>query len=111
VLLSNVGNPYYFNGTAGAGIGGPHVGLDYVWPMALVIRAMTSTNDTEIVDCLNTLKASSAGTGWLHESFHKDDFSDYTRPWFAWVNGLFGSLILQLADERPYLIFKQQQQQ
>ena len=105
VLLS-ANNPYYFNGSAGAGIGSAHVGLDYVWPMAVIMQAMTSSDDGEIRACLATLKASSAGTGWLHESFHKDNPKHFTRPWFAWTNGLFGSLILQLADERPYLIFK-----
>ena len=67
---------------------------------------MTSTSDDEIMYCLETLKVSSAGTGWLHESFDKDDVSAYTRPWFAWVNGLYGQLIMQLAQERPHLIFK-----
>ena len=107
-LLLSAGNPYFFNGSAGAGIGGPHVGIDYVWPMSIVIRAMTSSDDDEIRLCLQMLKDSSAGTGWLHESFNRNSVTDFTRPWFAWVNGLFGSLILQLADERPYLIFKQQ---
>jgi len=106
VLLSP-SNPYYFNGTAGSGIGGPHVGLDYIWPMSLIARALTSTSDEEIMYCLNTLKVSSAGTGWLHESYHKNDVLEFTRPWFAWVNGLYGQLIMQLAVERPHLIFKQ----
>ena len=106
VLLS-ANNPYFFNGTASTGIGGPHIGLDFIWPMSLIARALTSDSDDEIVYCLQTLKASSAGTGWLHESFNKDNVTDYTRPWFAWVNGLYGQLILQLAVERPHLIFKQ----
>ena len=108
VLLSP-NNPYFFNGTAGSGIGGPHIGIDYIWPMSLIARALTSTSDDEINYCLQTLKTSSAGTGWLHESFHKNSADDYTRPWFAWVNGLYGQLIMQLATERPHLIFKQQQ--
>ena len=28
-------------------------------------------------------QASSAGTGFLHEAFDKDDVTNYTRPWFA----------------------------
>lgn len=27
-------NPYFFEGSAGKGIGGPHCGLDMVWPMS-----------------------------------------------------------------------------
>jgi len=29
-------NPYYFVGTAAKGIGGPHIGANYIWPMAIV---------------------------------------------------------------------------
>jgi meiotically up-regulated gene 157 (Mug157) protein len=83
VLLSP-NNPYFFNGSAGEGIGGPHVGLDYIWPMSIITRAMTSTDDAEIRLCLETLKASSEGSGWLHESFNKNNAKDFTRPWFAW---------------------------
>lgn len=35
------------------------------------------------------------------------DKEKYTRPWFAWANGLFGQAILKIAKERPYLIFKE----
>ena len=50
------------------------------------------------------LKASHAGTGFLHESFHQDDVTRYTRPWFAWANSLFGELILDLDARRPHLL-------
>jgi len=66
---------------------------------------MTSNDDTEIANALVMLKNSSAGTGFLHESFWRDDVTQYTRSWFAWCNSLFGELILTIARERPYLIF------
>ena len=28
-------NPYFFKGSAGEGIGGPHIGYDMVWPMRI----------------------------------------------------------------------------
>lgn len=92
-------NPYFFSGKAGKGIGGPHVGMDYIWPMCLIMQAMTSTDDKEIADCLSTLMKTDAGTMFMHEAFHKDDASSFTRHWFAWTNSLFGQLILQLIDE------------
>ena len=52
------------------------------------------------------LKASSAGTGYLHESFFKDDPTQYTRHWFAWVNNLYGEMILDLLRRRPTLLSK-----
>jgi len=103
-LLSS-SNPYWFSGTVASGIGGPHVGFGFIWPLALIMQAQTSTDDKEILQCLEWLKASSAGTGFMHESFWKDDPAKFTRPWFAWANTQFGHLILTLATERPYLIF------
>jgi meiotically up-regulated gene 157 (Mug157) protein len=69
------------------------------------MQALTSSSDKEIVQCLELLKRSSAGTGFMHESFWKDDPSKFTRSWFAWANSLFGELILTLARERPHLLF------
>lgn len=95
-LVWSKDNPYFFKGTAGEGIGGPHIGYDMIWPMSIIMKAQTSTNDDEIRDCLRMLRDTDAETGFMHESFHKDDPSNFTRSWFAWVNTLFGELIVEL---------------
>jgi meiotically up-regulated gene 157 (Mug157) protein len=92
-------NPYFFKGKAAEGIGGPHIGYDMVWPMSIIMRAMTSTDDKEIAWCVKTLRNTDADTGFMHESFHKDDPANFTRKWFAWANTLFGELILKLINE------------
>ncbi len=92
-------NPYFFKGKAGEGIGGPHVGYNMVWPMSLIMLAMTSNSDTEIASCMKTLVATDADTGFMHETFHKDDPKNFTRSWFAWANTLFGELVLKLVKE------------
>ena len=92
-------NPYFFRGTAGEGIGGPHIGYDMVWPMSIMMKAFTSQNDDEIRYCIKMLMATDAGTGFMHESFHKNDPTNFTREWFAWQNTLFGELIIKLIDE------------
>jgi meiotically up-regulated gene 157 (Mug157) protein len=97
-------DPYFFKGRAGEGTGGPHEGLRMVWPLGITIRALTSTSDAEILACLRMLKTTHAGTGFIHESFDQDDPTKFTRPWFAWANGLFGELILKLHAERPQLL-------
>jgi meiotically up-regulated gene 157 (Mug157) protein len=97
-------NPYFFRGTAGEGIGGPHIGRDYIWPMSILMRALTSHSNSEIVQCLRMLCTTTAGTNYMHEAFHKNDPTKYTRPWFAWANGLFGELLLKLRRERPALL-------
>lgn len=92
-------NPYFFKGRAGEGIGGPHIGYDMVWPMSIMMKAFTSQDDKEIKECVKALIDTDAETGFMHESFHKDDANDFTRPWFAWQNTLFGELIVKLVNE------------
>jgi len=89
-------NPYFFRGEAAEGIGGPHVGRDMVWPMSILMKAFTASDDAEIKWCIESLMKTDAGTGFMHESFHKDDPAKFTRAWFAWPNTLFGELILKL---------------
>ncbi len=97
-------NPFFFKGAAGEGIGGPHIGLDMIWPMSLIMKALTSHNDAEIRQCIQTLQKSHGGTGFMHESFHKDDPKNFTRPWFAWTNTLFGELLWKTFKEKPGLL-------
>ena len=93
-------NPYFFKGEAGEGIGGPHIGLEVIWPMSIIMRAFTSTDDAEIKMCVQMLMNTDAGTGFIHESFYKDDATDFTREWFAWQNSLFGELIIHLINTK-----------
>ncbi|GHT02574.1 hypothetical protein AGMMS49525_06260 [Bacteroidia bacterium] len=91
-------NPYFFKGTAGEGIGGPHIGYDMVWPMSIMMKAFTGQDDAEIKKCISLLLNTDANTGFMHESFHKNDPNHFTRKWFAWQNTLFGELIISLID-------------
>lgn len=97
-------NPYFFAGKAAEGIGGPHIGMDMVWPMSLITRALISEDEAVVRKCVRTLRDTHGGTGFMHESFHKDDPAKFTRSWFAWANGLFGDLILDLEKRRPALL-------
>jgi meiotically up-regulated gene 157 (Mug157) protein len=92
-------NPWFFKGEAGEGIGGPHVGYGMVWPMSIMMKAFTSRDDREIKACIRMLLDTDHETGFIHESFHKDDASKFTREWFAWQNTLFGELILKLVND------------
>lgn len=97
-------NPFFFKGKTGEGIGGPHVGMDYIWPMSIIMRGLTSNDDKEIKNCLATLQHTHAGTGFMHEAFHKDDAAKFTRKWFAWANTLFGEFVWKVYQDRPHLI-------
>jgi len=103
-LLLSDNNPFFFKGKAGEGIGGPHVGMDYIWPMSITMRGLTSNDDKEIKYCLDMLQKSHAGTGFMHEAFYKDDVTQFTRKWFAWANTLFGEFIWKVYRERKHLL-------
>ena len=83
-------NPWFFKGSAGEGIGGPHEGADMIWPMAQIVYALTAGSgpgsDEQIRRMLSMLQGSAAGTGFMHESYNKNDVKNFTRPWFAWAN-------------------------
>ncbi len=67
--------------------------------MSIMMKAFTSQNDEEIKICIKMLMDTDAGTGFMHESFHKDDPTNFTRAWFAWQNTLFWRMILKLVNE------------
>lgn len=126
MVLSKDGNPYYLNGTAFHGIGGPHskpystyslqkqkvqkltrtllVGLENAWPMSLLMQAQTSDSDAEIEKCINMVRDSSR-LGLVHESIDVNNIHEYTRPWFAWANSVFAQTVLKIAAERPHIVF------
>ena len=102
-LLSD-NNPYFLKGKYANGQGSPHTGKNKIWPMGIILRAMTSTDTNEIIKCLKMLKATHAGRGFMHEGFNKDNPKDYSRDWFAWANTLFGELIIKLFNENKNLL-------
>ena len=97
-------NPFFYKGIAAEGIGGPHVGQDMIWPMAITMRALTSHDDNEIRAAIQMLKNTDAGTGFMHETFNKNDPAKFSRSWFAWANTLFGELLWKTYREKPYLL-------
>ncbi|CAG8949318.1 hypothetical protein HYFRA_00004944 [Hymenoscyphus fraxineus] len=104
MLLRKDSNPYYLEGRAFSGIGGPHVGLEHAWPMSLLLQAMTSEDDEEIKECLQKVLSASR-LGLIHESINVNRLRDFTRSWFAWANSVFAQTILDLAARKPHLLF------
>ena len=103
-MLLSANNPFFFKGKAGEGIGGPHAGINMIWPLSIIIRGLTSTDDKEIKLCVQLLKNSHGDTGFMHESFHKDDAKKFTRSWFAWANTLFGEFLWETYKSKPHLL-------
>ncbi|THF85277.1 glycoside hydrolase family 125 protein [Deinococcus sp. KSM4-11] len=87
-------NPYYFQGLHAAGVGSPHTPGGLIWPIALAMQGLTSTDPDERHRLLDMLERTTAGTAYMHESFHPDDPATFTRPWFAWANSLFAEFVV-----------------
>ncbi len=102
-LVLGDGNPWFHRGKAAEGVGSPHTPGARIWPIAIAMRALTSTDDGEIVAALRMLAGTDAGLGFMHESFDADDPRAFSRPWFAWANTLFGELILDVLATRPHV--------
>jgi meiotically up-regulated gene 157 (Mug157) protein len=86
-------NPYYFSGAFGRGVGSPHTPNGYVWPLGLVMQALTSSDPAEIDEVAAGIAASDSGDHRLHESFDINDPTQFTRADFAWPNALYAELV------------------
>lgn len=95
-LILSRRNPYYYEGSYAKGIGSPHTPKDYIWHIALSIQGMTAAEEAEKLDILDMFERTDAGTGLVHEGFHKDNPAQYTREWFSWSNAMFVEFVLSL---------------
>lgn len=95
-FILSADNPYFYQGEFARGIGSPHTEKGYVWPIAIILQALTSQDTKEILQCLTMLANTHAGTNQMHESLDPNAPEHYSRPWFAWANTLFASLLEKL---------------
>jgi meiotically up-regulated gene 157 (Mug157) protein len=87
-------NPYFYRGKYAEGEGSPHTPHGYVWPLALCVQALTSTDPNEIARIFGYIASADVGDHRLHESFNDDWPEQYTREDFAWPNALYSELVL-----------------
>ncbi|MFC9324911.1 glycoside hydrolase family 125 protein [Kitasatospora sp. NPDC057015] len=87
-------NPTWYRGSAAEGVGSPHTPPDHIWPIAIAVDGLTSDDPAHARRNLRMLLDTDAGTGAMHESFHKDDPGKFTRPWFSWANAMYAELAL-----------------
>lgn len=93
-------NPYYYSGDLASGLGSSHTWDQYIWPISLSMEGLTTTDKAEKARLLDLLVNTDGGTNQMHESFHVDDATRYTREWFSWSNMMFCELLLDYFDIR-----------
>jgi meiotically up-regulated gene 157 (Mug157) protein len=102
-LVLSAANPYFARGRFATGIGSPHTASGWVWPIALAMQGLTSTDEAERQGLLETLVSTDAGTALMHESFDPDDPRQYSREWFSWANAMLCEFVLDMAGLRSYV--------
>jgi len=103
-LALSAGNPFFYQGPAGAGIGSPRTGPGSLWPSSLIVRGLTSPDDAEVRQCVQALKAAQAGTGYLPESLPVGGPGPLPRAQSAAASALLGEFLWKLYQERPALL-------
>lgn len=94
-LLSEA-NPFYYKGSAAAGIGSPHTPSGYIWHIAMAMEGLTFSSREEKLAVLRKMAETEGGKGMMHEGFHCDEPSRYTREWFSWANAMYAELLLSV---------------
>ncbi|KAH7319794.1 hypothetical protein B0I35DRAFT_478108 [Stachybotrys elegans] len=108
-FVLSTANPYYAWGPVLNATGGPHLGPGRGWPMAVIMQIMTSDDDDEIENGIRQLLGSTGSLGLIHETVSSHNEHQWSRPWFAWANGLFGQMILDLKKRKPHLLSRSYQ--
>lgn len=96
-LLSSE-NPFFYEGEFAKGIGSSHTPENYIWPIAMAMEGLTTSDKSEKERILNTLVATDGGTNLMHEGFDVNDPNQYTREWFSWANMMFCELVMDYFD-------------
>ena len=76
-------NPYWAFGEAYNAIGGPHMGPMKGWPLAGIVRILTSEDGSgeEIAHELKEILRSTDDLGLIHESINSWNSQDWSRQW------------------------------
>ncbi len=96
-LVLSEENPHFYRGRVASGIGSPHTPDRHVWPIALAVEGLTDPSPGRQLELLRLIVSTAAGTDHIHESFHADDDTVFTRPWFSWADAMFCALAMQVA--------------
>lgn len=99
-LILSETNPYYYTGNRVKGIGSSHTPPRYIWHISLAMQGLTAGTKEEKREILELLLDTDGGKNCMHEGFHADDPTQYTREWFSWANAMFCELVMDYCGYR-----------
>ena len=97
-------NPYYIIGKCGDGEASAHSFRHYNSTLFTIMRALTSEDKKEIINCLNTLYKSSEGINYLHEYYDINNINYHANVSFPYANSFFCVLIDHLLEKYPDIL-------
>lgn len=97
-FLLSKDNPNYLVGKAASGMASVHIPGDFIWPLAMVMQAMTSCDIDEVDSILRMLEITDNGTYLMHETINIDDPSIYSWDEFCMPSAMFCELIYRYAN-------------
>lgn len=80
------------------GIGSLYILENYVWLIVLVMEGMIIKDKVEKEWILDLLVVIDVGIYLMYEGFDVDNFENYIREWFLWVNMMFCELVMDYFD-------------
>ncbi len=93
-------NKRFFTGPVLTGLGSPHTPAGYVWPLAVMVGALTTADPAARAASLRQLLGAQCGNRLMHESVSATDGASCTRPWFEWANAMYVVLYEDTFGER-----------
>ena len=72
----------------------------YIWPIGLIIQALTDNSLINKIRLINKCLETSANTYFIHEAFDSNNPNLYHRGWCPWNNSQFALLILQWLSKK-----------
>lgn len=90
-------NPYFVDAGGYQGLSSEHTPPGWIWPLSIAMRGLTTNDDRERTECLESLERSTELA--QHESFDPLDPTRFTRPWFSWADMTYVQLALPLGTD------------
>lgn len=97
-FIFSKGNPYYYEGKNGSGIGSAHTPEGCIWTLGVAAEILTCPDRNRVKALLKMLSTCDAGRGTTPESFDVSDPETHTREWYPASDSLFAAAVIAAVE-------------